>query len=93
MPGITKRTALFTRMPNGKLRRLDFNLVDTDLGAMIEPNSAIAGLGAGAGVVSVDGMTPNDPLQDFAFDDIMIVGEGEILATIGTSGLQSPRLY
>lgn len=93
MPGITGRTALFTRLRTGRLRRLDFNLVNTDLGAMVEPNQSIPGFGVGAGTPSVVGDTPNDGLTDNAVDEILIVNEDEILSQIFTSGLQTPRLW
>lgn len=93
MPGITGRTALFSRLPNRRLRRLDFNLVNTDLGAMVEPNYAIPGFGVGAGVLSVVGDTPADGLSDNTFDEFLIVSEEEILANLFTSGLQTPRLW
>lgn len=93
MPGVTRRTALFARWPNGRLHRLDFNLVNTDIGAMVEPNQSIPGFGVGAGTPSIVGDTPPDGLSDNAFDDFLIVNEDEVLGQIFTSGLQTPRLW
>lgn len=94
MSGITRRTALFAKTGNCRYRRLDFNLVNTDLGQMVEPNQSIPGFGVGAGVPSVVGYTPADPgPADDTFYDFIIVNEDEVLGVIFTSGLQTPRLY
>ena len=93
MPGITGRTALFSRLGNGRLRRLEFNLVNTSLGTMVEPNQSIPGFGVGAGSPSIVGDTPADGLSDNAFDEFLIVNETEITGQLMTSGLQTPRLW
>lgn len=94
MSGILNRTVLFGRLPNGTLRRLDFNLINTDLGAMVEPNQSTPNnKGEGVGAPSIVGDTPADSLSDNAFNEWLLVNEDEIVGNLMTSGLQTPRLY
>lgn len=97
MPGITGRTAYFGRLPNGRLRRVDMNLVNTDLGGMVEPSQSVPGFGVGAEAsrLSVVLDTPTDDLSDNAVDRVEFIKEDELVALFDSchSGLQTPRLY
>lgn len=95
MSGILNRTAFFGKLPNGTSRRLPFNLINSDLGAMVEPSNSEPGSAGGNGynAPSVVGDSPADGLSDNAVTDIQFVKEDEILPLIGTQGLQTPRLY
>lgn len=86
MPGILTRTAFYEKLSTGQLRQMDFYLVNTDLGAMIEP-AQVPGLGT-EGVRTVS----TDPL-DGVIDDIYVGRRAEILRDMLVTGLQTPRLY
>lgn len=77
---IRRRTLLYERLPrNGGLRLLDFCLVDTTLGAMVEPRV----MNRAANGTSVD-----DPF-DSAYTDIMEVDE-KIRGSLGLNAYQWP---
>lgn len=85
MSGILNRTIYFERLSNGALRQMEFALVNTSLGAMVEP-VPVPGLGGSLPAVTTDNL-------DGAADHIEIVERAEILSTQFTSGLQSPRTF
>jgi len=80
---ITSRTMLFERLRDGTFRHLDFNLVNTSLGAMIEPRT----------LIRANGAMRNEDVYESAFTDWLVL-DG---ATIGQFGLtacnQWPRVF
>lgn len=81
---ILSRTALFDTLRDGSLRRLDWNLVNTSLGAMLEPVT----------LYRDGGTMKNDDVYDSAFTDVKVIG-GTDVALLTQCGLSSqwPRVF
>lgn len=81
---ITTRTILFQRLASGSLIRLPWNLVNTSLGAMVEPVS-VAWLDPDqkAGLTDVD-------LEDQAFTEQAFVDPASMYQLVGTWGAGIP---
>lgn len=85
MAGITDRTLFNEKLSNGQLRQCEFALVNTDLGAMVEP-VPVAGVGQGI---------PNAPAtvdDQYTANRVETINRDEFLGGQLTSGLQTPRL-
>ena len=81
---ITNRQRYFEKLRDGSYRDLEFNLVNTELGAMIEPVSICR---------VQEGNVQNVDAVDASFDGRTEIRRAEILNMFGTSGLQSPTDY
>lgn len=80
---ILSRSMLLSRLRDGTLQHLDYNLVQTTLGPMIEPRTLIRASGA----------MKNDDVYDSNFTDVVIVSDAERLA-LGINGWsQWPRVF
>lgn len=75
---ILSRTALYERLRDGSLRHLEFNVVETSLGTMLEPRTLIRANGA---------MVNEDP-YDSSFSNIRIIDGAEV-AQLVPMGLSS----
>lgn len=79
---ILRRTLLYERLRDGTYSLLDFCIVNTTLGAMVEPRTLNRATGA----------MRNDDVYDSAFNDILEATPA-VLGAIGFSGQQWPRVY
>ena len=69
------------------LRMLDFNVVDTELGSMVEPRQVAFGIQLGnsgsTGYANID-------VTDAAFNSLSQIDQNTFLSQFGTDGLQGP---
>jgi hypothetical protein len=81
---ILSRTMLFARLRDGTLRHLDFNLVGTSLGAMLEPRT----------LIRANGAMVNEDVYDSNFTDFQILdGAGEALLVPCGLSSQWPKTF
>ena len=80
---ILSRTLLYAPLRDGSLRLLDFTLVGTSLGAMLESRSLVR-----------DGTAvTNEDVYDGSFTDIKLA-DGAMVAQLGLQGLEQwPRTF
>lgn len=78
---IRGRELLFERRRDGTLRRLDWNLVNTDVGACLEPVSFVR---------IVDNKVVDDDMLYHTADRISIIDEGIMATTYNTAGVLIP---
>lgn len=67
---ITDREIFMEKLPDGTMRRMDFNLVNTSLGAMVEPRNVLRTDG---------GDTADDNRDDDSFNRVTTGRRAEIL--------------
>ena len=80
---ILSRTLLYRRLPRGGgYELLDWCIVNTTLGAMVEPRT----------IMRNGGDIKNTDVFDAAFTDIQLVDDAA-LASLGFAGTQWPRVY
>lgn len=79
---ILRRTLLYERLRDGSFRLLDFAIVNTSLGAMIEPRTLFR---PGGGMV-------NEDVYDSSFTDLLEATPG-VLASVGFGGEQWPKQF
>lgn len=77
---ILSREGFFTTLRDGSIRDLDWNLVNTNLGAMMEPRQLSI---VGSPVTDVD---PND----YSYTRRVQLDENTLPETLGTAGPQLP---
>lgn len=65
---ILSRTAVFTNQASGSLRHLDYNIVQTTLGGMIEPRT----LYRNGGAVTLDDVHDSD------YTDVKVLSKAEV---------------
>lgn len=81
---ILNREAFYDRLSDGTFRDLDWNLVNTSLGAMVEPRQ----------VVLVDGgKVAQRDLKDASFNSRREFDEDKLFSLMGTAGHQLPVDY
>ena len=78
---ILSRTRLYETLRDGSFRNLDWNLVNTTLGAMMEPVSIVMGP-----------ITQRDP-YDESFTDRMSISGDQQYQLMGTGGQLWPRTF
>lgn len=79
---ILHRTVFYSRLRDGTFRLLDWNLVNTTLGAMMEPRLLR---------YTEDGKVTNLDVYDINFNRITEYNEDKMYAETGTAGFQLPR--
>lgn len=82
-PPILGRTMLYERLRDGTIHLLDWNLVSTTLGLMIEPRTMIRATG---------NMQNSDPYEN-GYTDMLEVPQATLFATYNFGGSQWPRVY
>ncbi len=80
---ILSRTLCLARLRDGTLRLLDFQLVTTSLGGMIEPRP----------VSRACGSSMNEDPYDSAYTDIVVLDGAGIAAVPGIDDVQWPRTF
>lgn len=80
---ILTRTLLMKRLRDGSFRLLDQNLVNTTLGAMLEPRT----------LVRETGNLQNEDVQDSAFTDFLFVDDKDIACVPGLNSELWPRTF
>jgi hypothetical protein len=78
---ILNRTLLYERLRDGTIHLLDFQIVGTSLGTMIEPRCLTRQTGAVAN---------SDPYEN-GYDDIREVNKDSMFSSLGFGGSQWPR--
>lgn len=81
---ILNRQCFYRRLPDGTFRDLDWNLVNTSLGAMIEPRQIR---------VFDGGKVVNADVYDASFNDRREFNEDKLFSHLGISGTQLPVDY
>lgn len=82
---VLSRELFYTKQRGGTFRLLDFCLVNTSLGAMVEPRPM--------GMYFVNKHVDIDPYDLEDFSSIREMNENEFYALTGTGGLQVTRAY
>ena len=82
---ILSRECFFDRLRDGSYRDLDWNLVNTSLGGMVEPRALVGGHG--------NGRQTNVDLKDASFTDRRELDEDTLFRLLGTAGHQLPVDY
>lgn len=80
---ILNRETFYDRLGDGTFRDLDWNLVNTELGAMVEPRTLMSGLAGARGIVHTD-------LKDISFNKRSELDEDAFYRLMGTGGRQIP---
>lgn len=80
---IKSRTLLIIKLRDGTYRLSDWNIVNTSLGAMLEPRSQR----------TIDGgkVVNRDPYDMENFNDFVVYNEDKMWSEFGTSGFTIPR--
>ena len=79
---ILSRECFYDRMRDGTFRDLDWNLVNTSLGGMMEPRQL--------SLAAIDIARANLDLQDLSFSRRVEMDEDQLFSMLGTSGPQLP---
>ena len=80
---IQSRTLLLQRLRDGSLMLLDYNLVSTSLGLMLEPRT----------VNRSSGNMQNEDVYDSSYTDIRILDHAGIAEVPGITNFQWPRVF
>jgi hypothetical protein len=80
---ILSRELFYDKLGDGSHRMLDWALVDTALGAMIESRSGMLGYGMGP--------TTNLDLVDYGYNRVTYIDEGKFSMRFNTGGGQFPK--
>ena len=82
---ILSRTRLYGRMRRtGQRYPIDWDLVNTELGGMLEPHNV---LGPNVGAVQIV------DIEDISFNDILEINEDQMQDMFGTGGRQIPFAF
>lgn len=87
---INSRTVYYTIRRDGTMRFADFNLVDTNLGAMVEP--ALVNELPGD-VLRAGALTADLDLDEISFNKLELIDEATAWQNLGTWGNQVPANY